>query len=129
VTGVTNKKIQGFTGNISNGAIRSSFLAKLSTDCNLHWGIYIDGEGYTFTSSLTTDRNKNVYLYGNTNSRNGIAYNGFQNTFSDSVASVNYYISKFNDKGLKVWSTYYAGNKLDLSGGIHAICTDIHDDI
>jgi gliding motility-associated-like protein len=129
VTGLTNKNIQGFTGNISNGAIRSSYLAKLSVDCKLQWGVYIGGEGYTFPSSLTTDRDKNIYLYGYTNSKNGISYSGFQNKFSDSEASVNYYISKFNEKGLKVWSTYYAGIKQGLGGGYFAICTDIHDDI
>lgn len=104
--------------NTRGGAV-DAFLVKFSTAGTRIWGTYYGGGGPTGNSSqqaysCATDEDGNVYIGGKTASPNGIASNGYQNTFADWGDG---FLVKFNGSGARLWGTYYGGEGEDRVNG------------
>lgn len=96
----------------------------IDPELRLEWGTYYGGmaaewgtyghfqHGYDVTGcSVETDFEGNVYLSGTTRSVDNIATTGsFQTSLGNQT---NVFLAKFNDKGQRIWATYFGG----LGGG------------
>lgn len=100
----------GFQDTIGGG--KDAFLVKFDTDGNRVWATYYGGEGNDYGLSLAIDTFGNSYLAGRTNSLNGIASGGFQNTFGGGGSQIGFLV-KFDSLGNRIWGTYYGANPLD----------------
>lgn len=106
-TSSTNAISQGGYQN-TFGGYSDAFIAKFDTSGIRIWASYYGGMEPDAAYGATTDPFGNVYIAGNTSSWTGIGAGGHQNTFNGS--SVNAFLVKFNDSGLRLWGTYYGGN-------------------
>ena len=95
----------------------SAYLVKFSSTGQRIWATYYGSNGTT-GNAVATDKDGNVYLAGYTNSSDGIASSGFQNTYSGSEDA---FLVKFSSSGQRVWATYYGGNGIDDG---RAVATD-----
>ena len=76
------------------------------------WGTYVGGIFNEFCYSGAVDGSGNVYLAGTTNSSTAIATSGaFQTSISTGQDA---FLSKLDDSGSVIWSTYYGGTSFDL---------------
>lgn len=92
---------------------------KLVIDPLLTWATYYGGTGNSQIWGVTTDPDSNVYVTGFTSSYSAIATSGaFQTTHGGATMDV--FIVKFNNKGVRQWGTYYGGSGDDYSYGIDA---------
>ena len=81
-------------------------------------GTYYGGSQEDIGYACATDNSGGVYLVGKISSDDGIASSGYQNTYAGSTpCPSNYYgdafLVKFNDNGVRQWSTYYGGGADD----------------
>ncbi|MBL0020756.1 MAG: T9SS type A sorting domain-containing protein [Bacteroidetes bacterium] len=106
-TSSTNAISQGGHQN-TFGGYSDAFIAKFDTNGIRIWASYYGGMETDAAYGAATDPFGNVYIAGNTSSWTGIGAGGHQNTFNGS--SVNAFLVKFNDSGLRLWGTYYGGN-------------------
>ena len=107
----------------TKGGSDDEFLAKFDRDGVRLWATYMGGEAGDYSRAVGVDHNNNVYMVGYTESTTGIAYNGF-----DEIWSGNYdcTLTKYDENGLMIWSTYFGGNGEDNANGI---AFDINDNI
>jgi hypothetical protein len=119
ITPNTNGIASGGFQSTYGGGFRDGFLAKFNSAGNRIWSTYYGGSGQDWAESIVTDNNGNVYLAGTTESPNGIATGGFQNTYGG--GSNDGFVAKFNSTGNRIWSTYYGGSASD---GIESITLD-----
>ncbi|HMO37797.1 MAG TPA: SBBP repeat-containing protein [Saprospiraceae bacterium] len=90
----------------------------------LDWGTYLGGTDDDGARDMTLDAAGNVYIIGSTNSPNAMATAG---THQQAVGgSFDVFISKFNNDGARLWSTYYGGSGNDF--GQH-IATDAQGNV
>ncbi|MGE0636948.1 MAG: gliding motility-associated C-terminal domain-containing protein [Bacteroidia bacterium] len=125
-----NVYITGFTSSTSSiayngfqntfGGEYDAFLVKFDSLGNRLWATYYGGTSGEHSAYVTTDIDGNVYLAGTTNSTNGIASGGFQNTISS--ASGEAFLVKFDANGNRLWATYYGGINTEVAS---AVTTDI----
>src|SRR4030095_11969305 len=87
------------------------------------WATYYGGTANEAGFSVATDPSGNVYMAGITQSYNGIASGGFQNSFGGGI--VDAYLVKFNAAGNRLWATYYGGggDEMAFFGGKTCIAT------
>jgi hypothetical protein len=71
-----------------------AFLAKFNPSGVRQWGTYYGGSGDDLGSGVAIDGSGNIYLAGSTNSVNGIALNGVQNTYGGGDKDA--FLVKFN---------------------------------
>jgi len=69
----------GYHNFLYNGGL-DAFLASFDGDGNRLWSTYYGGEETDYGTSCFADISGNIYLAGRTESLNGIALNGYQNT-------------------------------------------------
>lgn len=101
------------------------FLVKFTTDGNRLWGTYFGGENNDYFYNIGFDSDYNIYCFGRTNSLNNISSPGiFQETYIES--SRNYStgcVIKFNNKGQKIWGSYFfpeiLGGSVTNNGSIY----------
>ena len=99
---------QNFGGGISDG-----FLIKFNSQGQLIWGTFIGGEGYEELTAIDVDNLNNIYVVGFTNSLNNISsVNSFQPALS---GESDFFISKFNDNGFLLFSTYFGGSNSEFT--------------
>ena len=96
----------GFQNTFGGGF--DAFLVKFNSNGIRQWATYYGGTDSDFGKSVITDLNNNIYLAGFTESTNGIASNGFQNSFGGGDTDA--FLVKFNNDGTRLWATYYGGN-------------------
>lgn len=77
---------------------------------------YFGGERKENSGDITTDYDGNIYVCGSTNSLRDIGFKGHQNSISDFVVSA--FLTKFNKKGERLWSTYYGGSDSTIGSSI-----------
>jgi hypothetical protein len=94
----------------SNANVSKGFLVKFNNCGERLWATYYGGDDGSSGRSISCDENGNVYLCGGTASTSDITYNGHQNSYAGSNDA---YLVKFNPKGVRLWATYYGGNKAD----------------
>ncbi len=93
----------------TNALFYDAFLVKFDGSCNRIWGTYYGGPSFEYgVYGIATDDVGNVYITGLTGSASGIASGGHQNTYGG--GSWDGYLVKFNENGLRLWSTYYGGS-------------------
>ncbi len=95
-----------------------AFLVKFNSNGVRQWGTYFGGEESDYASGLDFDNNDNIYIVGKTSSKTNIAINSnFQNQLSNSTnpytIPTDGFITKFNQNGNLIWSTYVGGNGTD----------------
>ena len=104
----------GHQGTIAGGI--DVFLAKFNSAGVRQWGTYYGGTSDDYINGVAADVSGNVYLCGSTESTNGIASGGHQNTFGGIKDA---YLVRFFSSGIRAWGTYYGGTRDD--GAAH--CT------
>ena len=119
--GLGNVYLAGTTGSqtgIASGGHQNSFgggqydafLVKFNSSGVHQWGTYYGGLGdepWDSPIGIATDGAGNVYLSGKTESQTGIASGGHQNIFGG--GQLDAFLVKFNNSGVRLWSTYYGG--------------------
>ncbi|HPF01982.1 MAG TPA: SBBP repeat-containing protein [Bacteroidales bacterium] len=91
------------------------------------WGSYYGGEYQDEVSSCVNDNNGNVYIAGETESRNNIATTGAHQTTYGGGSYGEAFLIKFNSDGVRQWGTYYGGSdaeypancSIDQNGNIY----------
>lgn len=98
-----------------------AFLAKFTSTGQKVWLTYYGGNYNDKGWAVKVDNNNDVYLAGATSSSNNIASTNayltnytLQRQSSFFVTGDNGFIAKFNDSGIRQWSTYYPGVIADI---------------
>ncbi|MFM1875642.1 MAG: hypothetical protein RL266_1379, partial [Bacteroidota bacterium] len=96
------------------GGGTDAFLVKFSSSGERQWATYYGGSGSEGGSDCATDGSGNIYLTGKTRSSpNGIYLGGFQET---PAGGDDLFLVKFNGNGVRLWASYYGGDRNDLDG-------------
>ena len=123
-----NVCITGFTGSTigiaTSGAYQTSFaggtydafIAKFTSTGSLTWATYYGGGGYDNGYGIAADGNNNIYITGFTESSNGIASSGANQTAFAGSSDV--FVAKFSSSGSLAWGTYYGGSDYEYGYGI-----------
>lgn len=105
--------------------VKGSTKGKLIIDPPLSrlWATYYGGNNYDIGHSIKTDANGNVIIIGHTQSVNFPTYNSggdayFQGNYA---GGSDVFIVKFNNNGIRLWSTYYGGDSIDYG---YSLTTD-----
>ena len=116
-TGSTTGIAAGGHQNVFGGGNDDIFLVKFNNSGIRMWGTYYGGLGNEVGvppqggTSVTTDGIGNIYLSGYTESTQGIAQGGHQNTYGGGTSDA--FLVKFNSSGVRQWATYYGGGGQD----------------
>ncbi len=123
--------ITGYTNSVSNiattgayqtthgGGAWDAFIAKFNNSGAIQWATYYGGTEDDDSRSITVDTANNVYITGYTKSASNIATpSSFQNIFGGTGMLNDAFVAKFNDSGIRVWSTYYGGTGDDVGMSI-----------
>ena len=86
----------GFQNTLGSYGISDAYLVKFSSLGQRVWATYFGGSGYDNGSTVATDKDGNVYMAGYTDSSNGIAAGGFQNTLG-SYGKGDAYLTKISE--------------------------------
>ena len=107
-----------------------AFLAKFDPTGALLWGTFYGGAGYDEGTAASVDPENNIYLAGFTQSDEGIAENGHDESYNETnevEVGGNYardaFLVKFDGNGHRLWGTYYGGEDDKADEG-RAVCTD-----
>jgi hypothetical protein len=94
------------------------FVAQFDTAGNRVWSTYWGGNHSDTAYCVTTDKLRNIYVCGITNSDSGVAMAGaYQMNYSSNGDA---FISMFKPSGLPIRSTYFGGQGQDLIDAIRA---------
>ena len=88
-----------------------AFILKFDNVGNRLWATYYGGAGFEIGRSITCDHLGNIFISGQTGS--SIDFPLFDNgTYFDSAlgGGLDAFISKFDNSGNQLWSTYYGGS-------------------
>lgn len=113
ITGRTNSlsgisSLSSFQPNFAGGTY-DAFIGLFTSNGVRNWSSYFGGNGLDVGYSVCNDDNNQIYITGSTYSSNNIASVGaFQSQLSGNSDA---FISKFNNLGQRLWSTYYGGNQ------------------
>lgn len=95
------------------GGTSDGFLVKINPAGAIVWGTYLGGENAEKVMAIDIDKFDKIYVIGDTNSTTNISTIG---SFQPALAGgTDLFISKFNDNGSIIWSTYYGGINNDYN--------------
>jgi Beta-propeller repeat len=101
------------------GGYYDGFFVKFNGAGERLWATYYGGSNWDAIRDIVTDNEGNVFVSGETYSTNGIAFNGFKNSFQSSRNDwADGFIVKFNTQGVRQWGTYFGGPDHDGGFGI-----------
>ena len=108
LTGDTGSSINIASGGHQNtlNGFYDAFLVKFNGNGVRQWATYYGGSAIDEGMSCAVDGKDNVYLVGETESRNNIALSGHQNTLGGNKDA---FLVKFDGNGQRQWATYYGG--------------------
>ncbi len=93
-----------------------AFISKFDSSGNLIWSTYMGGKLYDIGFGITSDLNNDIYITGETASKNGISTSG---THMQIIGGSNdAFIAKFDKDGHRKWGTYFGGVSEDQSYAI-----------
>jgi gliding motility-associated-like protein len=105
-TGIAYKGIFNTYKGLGDG-----FVAKYDSSGRKIWATYYGGTSNDNFSGLYLDKNKSLYLSGQTLSNSGIATTGaFQTVYA---LNRDAFLVKMNSNGALIWGTYFGGNRDD----------------
>jgi beta-propeller repeat-containing protein len=104
------------------GGMADAFIAKWSSDGGLIYFTYLGGSGTDRASKIAVDPDGNVYVTGDTCSRNFPTVNAAQAAFGGSPGEFrcDAFATKLDAGGSLVYSTYLGGTRLDYGLAIAA---------
>ncbi len=101
--------------NYGTSGLADGFLVKMDStgsSTSRKWGTYIGSIAADAVTSIQLSNTGSIYVGGSTASSDSIATPGsFQNSFAGGQWDC--FISKYNDSGRFIWSTYYGGSGSD----------------
>ncbi len=98
---------------VYGGGLNDGFLEKFDQAGYRLWGTYYGGPAEERASGVTTDKNGNVFLTGDTRSNTSIATSGsWQPNLFNTSSDV--FLAKFDSNGVLQWGTYYGGEMDEL---------------
>jgi hypothetical protein len=101
------------------GGSSDAFLAKFDSLGHRIWATYAGGGGTNYPWTVSSDKQGNIYLAGDTNENTNIATpSGFQPSKS---GGYDCYLIQYNTDGVRNWGTYYGGSGNEFGG---VSCTD-----
>ncbi|AZI69205.1 DUF7948 domain-containing protein [Cloacibacterium normanense] len=97
----------------------NSLIIKFDSNFKKQWGTYYGGnllfpvsgvhDKNNFIYGIGTDRNKNIYIAGNTSADANIATSGsHKSVFGGNESDI--FIAKIDENGKRIWGTYYGAN-------------------
>ncbi|MCF8258799.1 MAG: SBBP repeat-containing protein, partial [Flavobacteriales bacterium] len=106
---IDNISWNGFQNSLDGAA--DAFIAKFNPSGNRLWATYFGSYNPESGYYVHTDDRGGVYLSGTSGTYQGIAYNGYQNTFGGGSSDA--FMAKFNSLGQRQWATYFGANEMD----------------
>lgn len=102
------------------GGYRDAFIAKFDKDGALIWSSYFGGLWEEKVNAIAVDPARNIYITGMTKSKKYISTPGAyqEQLFENENDFPDAFVTKFNSKGERLWSTYYGGSLLDVGTGV-----------
>ncbi|MCO6500827.1 MAG: SBBP repeat-containing protein [Vicingus serpentipes] len=101
-----------------------SYILKFNNDGMLLWATYLGGaSGYNYSQSITTDVSGNVVVTGRTNS---LSFPTLNPLYATNSGKYDVFITKFDNDGVMLWSTYYGGSFNDDG---YSVITDSFENI
>ncbi|MBI2270999.1 MAG: SBBP repeat-containing protein [Bacteroidetes bacterium] len=94
----------------------TAFVAKFSAAGILIWSTYYGGSNYDGGADIITDGNNNIIFTGNARSSNFPIQSAYQPVIANLGGDA--FIVKFNNAGIRQWSTFYGGTLSDFASGI-----------
>jgi hypothetical protein len=116
-------KCNAFTASYG-GNPTDGFLAKFSSSGQILWSTFYGGAGEDAVHTLAVDAGNNLYIGGKTASSTGFPTKTFAGAYNQTnaggVASGIFdgFVSKFDNTGTQLWSTYFGGSGDDVVNGI-----------
>ncbi len=99
---------------VYGGGLDDCFIEKFNQSGERLWGTYYGGAHTDDAGTVTTDKNGNVFLSGQTASDTGIATPGsYQPNRYNTNTDV--FLAKFDSNGVRQWGTYYGGELNDYN--------------
>ncbi|MBX7140286.1 MAG: SBBP repeat-containing protein [Chitinophagales bacterium] len=114
------------TGNRLSFSLTEPVEETTVIDPDITWGTYYGGEKNESNSfDIIRDHSGNLLITGATKSSQQIASTGaYQETYAGGSGDM--YLAKFDDKGNRLWSTYFGGTLNDIS---YAATTDLQNNV
>jgi len=98
------------------GGVNDAFITKFDANGNRLWATYYGGSDYDSGTGITRDQAGNIFMCGVTGSTlTGImsSAGSFQDTYGGGTYDA--YLAKFDQNGLRIWSTFYGGTGQDMA--------------
>ncbi|MBL7998128.1 MAG: T9SS type A sorting domain-containing protein [Candidatus Kapabacteria bacterium] len=86
------------------------------------WGTYFGGSDFDVAYGVANDEQNNIYLTGQTRSRNfPVSPGALQERINPSVGVADCFIAKLSASGSRIWSTYYGESGDDIGQSIVSV--------
>jgi|GEM_PF-2518909 len=81
----------------------------------LAWTTFYGGSGSERQFSVKESADQSIFISGNTESPQNIAFHGFQDTIR---GNSDFYVARFSPNGQRIWGSYYGGSLNETEGRI-----------
>ncbi|MEY4874944.1 MAG: hypothetical protein RL708_93, partial [Bacteroidota bacterium] len=101
-----------------------AFVSKFNSNLRLKWSLIYGGSGNDYATGIKTDNLNNIFVVGNTNSKNfpvkNIALSFYDSILNDTSSSIleDAFLVKFNSNGVRQFATYLGGVANDYATDI-----------
>lgn len=101
--------------NATYGGNGDAFVAKFNASGSLIFSTYLGGSEYDYGTSITLDKNNNIFITGTTSSSNFPTKNTYNTAYG---GNGDVFVAKFNTTGYLEFSTLLGGSNFDQSTSI-----------
>ncbi|MEO0179476.1 MAG: SBBP repeat-containing protein [candidate division WOR-3 bacterium] len=101
------------------GGWRDAYVVRFSKDGERLWATYLGGIDDEDASSISFDKNGNIFIIGSTSSEDFPTHNPGKDAYFQEYSGLgDIFIMKFSDEGKLIWGTYFGGSGIDGGGKI-----------